>query len=88
MANTALEKISGMGGFYLLTGTGAWTGTAESVVINEDAVFTVFSVNSVDKMTTKNLSGNTITAGNYLPTDPPDKITAITLASGSVLIYY
>lgn len=83
---TALEKISGMGGF-IYAGTGAYTGTYESLVINTDAVFTVFKINDVDVMTSKGLGSKTISAGMYLPAGPEFKITAFTLASGSVIAY-
>ncbi len=38
-------------------------------------------------MTTKGLTGVSISQGVYLPTDPEAKITAYTLASGSVIEY-
>lgn len=86
--STALEKISGNGGFYANATTAARTGLAvESLVINTDAVFSAFAINGVNMMTTKALTGVTIKAGIYLPTDPGFKITAYTLASGSVIEY-
>jgi len=86
--STALEKISGMGGFYVNAGTSARTGLqVESIVVMTDAVFTAFAINGVNQMTLKNLTGVTIKAGTYLPTDPSYKITAYTLSSGSVIEY-
>jgi hypothetical protein len=38
-------------------------------------------------MTLKNLTGVTVKAGTYLPTNPGVQITAYTLASGSVIEY-
>jgi hypothetical protein len=52
-----------------------------------DCVFTAFAINGVNQMTLKNLTGVTIKAGAYLPTNPGEKITAYTLASGSVIEY-
>jgi hypothetical protein len=86
--STALEKISGMGGFYVNAGTSARTGLAvESIVVMTDCVFTAFAINGVNQMTTKNLTGVTIKAGTYLPTNPNFQITAYTLSSGSVIEY-
>jgi hypothetical protein len=86
--STALEKISGNGGFYANAGTGARTSLqVESIVVMTDAVFTEFAIGGVNQMTLKNLTGTTIKAGSYLPTDPGQQITAYTLASGSVIEY-
>lgn len=86
--STALEKISGNGGFYANAGTGARTGLqVESLVVMTDCVFTAFAIGGVNQMTLKNLTGTTIKAGTYLPTNPGEKITAYTLASGSVIEY-
>ena len=86
--STALEKISGNGGFYANAGTGARTGLqVESLVVMTDCVFTAFAIGGVNQMTLKNLTGTTINAGTYLPTNPGEKVTAYTLASGSVIEY-
>ena len=86
--STALEKISGNGGFYVNAGTGARTGlSVETIQVMTDAVFTAFAINGVNQMTLKNLTGVTIKAGAYLPTNPGVQITAYTLASGSVIEY-
>jgi hypothetical protein len=86
--STALEKISGNGGFYANAGTGARTSLqVESIVVMTDCVFTAFAIGGVNQMTLKNLTGTTIKAGSYLPTNPGQQITAYTLASGSVIEY-
>jgi hypothetical protein len=86
--STALEKISGNGGFYVNAGTGARTGLAvESIVVMTDCVFSAFAINNENQMVLKNLTGVTIKAGTYLPTNPVQQITAYTLASGSVIEY-
>jgi hypothetical protein len=87
--STALEKISAIGGFgFVNAGTGARTGLfVESIVVMTDCVFTAFAINGVNVMTTKGITGVTIKAGTYLPTDPGVQITAYTLASGSVIEY-
>jgi hypothetical protein len=86
--STALEKMSGMGGFYANAGITARTGlTVESLVVMSDCVFTAFVIGGVNQMTLKNLTGTTVRAGTYLPTNPGQQITAYTLASGSVIEY-
>jgi len=87
--STALEKISALGGFgFGNAGTSARTGLfVESIVVMSDAVFSAFAINDVNMMTTKGITGVSIKAGTYLPTDPGVKITAYTLASGSVIEY-
>ena len=86
--STALEKISGNGGFYVNAGTGARTGLAvETIQVMTDCVFTAFAINGVNQMVLKNLTGVTIKAGAYLPTNPGVQITSYTLASGSVIEY-
>ena len=84
---TGIDKISGNAGFVLLTGTGANNGYWESLVINEDAVFSALEIGGVSVLSSKGLSGKTVKAGMYLPTDPTQKFTKVTLASGSVIAY-
>jgi hypothetical protein len=52
-----------------------------------DCVFTAFAISGVNQMTLKNLTGTTVKAGTYLPTNPGQQITAYTLSSGSVIEY-
>ena len=86
--STALEKISGMGGFYVNAGTAARTGLAvESLVVMSDCVFNAYVISGENQMTLKNLTGTTVRAGTYLPNNPGQQITAYTLASGSVIEY-
>ena len=87
MSETALERMSGAGGFVVYSDTNAHTDQLESVVVNADAVFTAFEINNANVMTSKGLTGVTIKQGTFLPTDPTFKITKVTLASGSVIGY-
>lgn len=87
--STALEKISGNGGFRVISDTSDYTGLqVESIVVNTNCVFTNLEINNVDVITSKRLSGVTITQGMYLPTDPGFKITRIKLASGTIIKYF
>jgi hypothetical protein len=86
--STDLNNIIGTGGFKMLTGTGAHTSlTGYAIVANTDTVFTVFTVDGVEKLSDYGLSGITVKAGAYLPVPKGDQITAITMASGDCIIY-
>tara|TARA_R110002020_G_scaffold165581_1_gene353060 strand:+ start:8736 stop:9041 length:306 start_codon:yes stop_codon:yes gene_type:complete len=81
-------SIVGTGGFKNLTGTGAHTSlTGYAVVTQEDTVFTVFTVDGVVQLANYGLSSVTVKAGAYLPVPSGSKITAITMSSGSCIIY-
>tara|TARA_R110002096_G_scaffold136293_1_gene288813 strand:- start:358 stop:624 length:267 start_codon:yes stop_codon:yes gene_type:complete len=82
------QKITGSRGSKLLTGVTALTSlTGYAVQANEDTIFTSFVVNGVEARTEYGLGGNTLKAGSLI-TLPSDKsITALTMSSGSVVIY-
>ena len=83
-----LRKVSGAGGFKILTGTGAHTSlTGYAIVANTDTVFTVFNIDGVVKLADLGLSGTTVKAGSYLPVPEGSLITNITMASGDCIIY-
>ena len=83
-----LRKVSGTGGFKMLTGTGAHTTlSGYAIVANTDTVFTVFNIDGVVKLADLGLSGITVKAGAYLPVPEGSSITDITMASGDCLIY-
>jgi hypothetical protein len=84
---TSQEIIAGSGGFQVVTGTGSATGQFNSVVVIADAVFSAFSINGTSVLSSKGLSGVTIKAGAFLPAGVDNKITTITLTSGTVIAY-
>lgn len=84
----ALEVIAGSGGFKVVSTTTPETGVEyNSIVVMADAVFSAFAINGVSVLSTNGLSGVTIKAGLFLPAGTNGKITAFTLASGSVIAY-
>ena len=86
--STELNTITAPGGFKNLTGTGAHTSlTGYAVVVQEDTVFTVFTVNGVVQLANYGLNAVTVKAGAYFPCPKGDTITAITMSSGSCVIY-
>ena len=86
--STSLEKIAGQGGFDIISDTSAHTSLDyESIVVNSACVFSALEINDISVLASKGLSGVTILAGMYLPTNPNFKITKITLASGSIICY-
>ena len=83
-----LRKVSGTGGFKILTGTDDHPSlNGYAIVANADTVFTVFNIDGVVKLGDLGLSGTTVKAGSYLPVPEGSAITDITMASGDCIIY-
>ncbi len=91
-----LNMILGGGtGGILITGTDAVTGSFDSIVVNEDAVFDEIIIEGVDVVEDRGL-GKTVVTGMYLGAgrlagqqyaELRAKITSIKLVSGSVIAY-
>ena len=85
---TESQKLIGTRGCKVLTGTGAHTSlTGYAFIAQEDTVLTTFEVDGVDALATFGLTGTTVKAGAYIVVPSGDAITAITMSSGSVIIY-
>ena len=85
---TESQKLIGTRGCKLLTGTGAFTSLkGYSIIAQEDTVITTFEVSGVDALADFGLTGATVKAGAYIVVPASDAITAITMSSGSVIIY-
>lgn len=85
---TESQKLIGTRGCKVLTGTGAHTSlTGYAIIVQEDTVITTFEVDGVDNLAAFGLSGTTLKAGAYIVVPSGDAITAITMSSGSVIIY-
>lgn len=88
-----LDKIAANNGSKLITGTGANTGLNHtSFYVREDTVIsTLTGLNesgvATNWLTEIGLSGITLKQGDFYPVGLNDKITAITLTSGSVILY-
>ena len=92
-----LNKILGGGsGGILITGTDAVTGSFDSIVVNEDAVFEVITIEGANVVSARGLTAKTVTAGMYigagrlsgqLYAEERARITSIKLVSGSVIAY-
>jgi hypothetical protein len=75
----------GTSGFKYYT-TGTTSNLKHSVLVtHEDTLFTSFSVNNVEQLTVRGMSGVTFLAGTYLPGG--GTITGFAIASGSVIAY-
>jgi len=82
------QRITGSKGSKVLTGTGAHTSLGGyCFIVQEDTVITVFEVGGVDSLAAYGLSGTTLKAGAYISVPEQSTITAITMSSGSVIIY-
>ena len=85
---TESQKLIGSRGSKVLTGTGAHTSlTGYAIIVQEDTVITTFEVDGADALAAYGLSGATLKAGAYIVVPTGDNITAITMSSGSVIIY-
>jgi hypothetical protein len=85
---TESQKLIGSRGSKVLTGTGAHTSlTGYSIIVQEDTVITTFEVDGSDALAAYGLSGTALKAGAYIVVPTGDNITAITMSSGSVIIY-
>jgi len=82
------QKIIGARGSKVLTGTGAHASlTAYAFIAQEDTVLTLFTVGTTDSLAAYGLTGTTLKAGAYIVVPTGSAITAITMSSGSVIIY-
>jgi len=82
------QRITGSKGSKVLTGTGAHASLGGyCFIVQEDTVITVFEVGGVDSLAAYGLSGTTLKAGAYISVPEQSTITAITMSSGSVIIY-
>ena len=79
--------LAGGGGFkYHGTGTVTSVGYA-ALVVQEDTVFTSFSVDGTNVLSDRGLSAITLQQGAYLPSGGATKITGFVISSGSVIGY-
>ena len=84
---TELPSITAPGGFKNLTGTGVHSTSGYAVVVQEDTVFSSFTVDGVNEVTNYGLNTVTVKAGAYFPCPKGSVITGIRLTSGSCIIY-
>ena len=86
---TESQKLTGSRGSKVLTSTaGAHASlTGYSIIVQEDTVITTFEVDGSNALAAYGLSGTTLRAGAYIVVPTGDNITAITMSSGSVIIY-
>jgi hypothetical protein len=81
----AVGLTAGTSGFKRYT-TGTYTNlTWHALVVQEDTVFTEFSVGGVSYLAKNGMSGVTFKQGAYLP--GAGWITGFTISSGSVIAY-
>jgi len=79
--------MAGGDGFkYHATGTVTSVGYA-AIVVQEDTIFTSFSVDGTNVLSARGLSGVTLQQGAYLPAGGSSKITGFVISSGSVIGY-
>lgn len=86
MSNSTSILAGGDGFKYHGTGTVTTVGYA-TLVVQEDTVFTSFSVDGTNVLSTRGLSAITLQQGAYLPAGGSSKITGFVISSGSVIAY-
>ena len=85
--SSSTSIISGGNGFHRHA-SGTVTGVAyDAVVPQEDTVFTSFSVDGVNVLSARGMSGVTFKQGAYLPAGLGSQITGFVTSSGSVIGY-
>ena len=86
---TESQKLIGTRGSKFLVPTTAHTSlTGYSIIVQEDTVIGTFEVDGADAKAAYGIDTNpTLKAGAYIVVPSGDAITAITLTSGSVIIY-
>ena len=86
MSNSTSIIAGGDGFKYHATGTVTVVGYSP-LVVQEDSVFTSFSVDGTDVLSARGLSAVTLQQGAYLPAGGSSKITGFIISSGSVIGY-
>ena len=86
MSNSTSILAGGDGFKYHGTGTVTSVGYA-ALVVQEDTVFTSFSVDGTNVLSARGLSAVTFQQGAYLPSGGASKITGFVISSGSVIGY-
>jgi hypothetical protein len=86
MSNSTSIIAGGDGFKYHATGTVTGVGYS-ALVVQEDTVFTSFSVDGTNVLSTRGLSSVTLQQGAYLPAGGSSKITGFIISSGSVIGY-
>ena len=86
MSNSTSIIAGGDGFKYHATGTVTGVGYS-ALVVQEDTVFTSFSVDGTNVLSARGLSSVTLQQGAYLPAGGSSKITGFIISSGSVIGY-
>lgn len=86
MSNSTSIIAGGDGFKYHATGTVTGVGYS-ALVVQEDTVFTSFSVDGTNVLSTRGLSAVTLQQGAYLPAGGSSKITGFVISAGSVIGY-
>jgi hypothetical protein len=83
------QRIAASKGCKVLTGTGDHTSLgADAFIVQEDTVIGTFEVDGADAKAAYGIDTDpTLKAGAYITVPEQETITAITMSSGSVIIY-
>jgi hypothetical protein len=79
--------IAGGDGFKYHSASTVTSVGYSALVVQEDTIFTSFSVDGTNVLSARGLSGVTLQQGAYLPAGGATKITGFIISSGSVIGY-
>jgi len=92
MAEASIDIVAGYDGF-VRHGAATVTGVSyDALVVQEDSVFTSFTVTqengtSTNVLSARGMSGITFQPGAYLPAGKGNKITGFVISTGSAIAY-
>jgi hypothetical protein len=92
MAEASIDIVAGYDGF-VRHGAATVTGVSyDALVVQEDSVFTSFTVTqengtSTNVLSARGMSGITFQQGAYLPAGKGNKITGFVISTGSAIAY-
>lgn len=83
----SISIIAGGDGFKFHSAATVTSVAYSALVVQEDTVFTSFSVDGSNVLSARGLSGVTLKQGAFLPAGGNSKITGFVISSGTIIGY-
>jgi hypothetical protein len=92
MAEASIDIVAGYDGFKFHSAATVTSVSYDALVVQEDTVFTSFTVTqengtSTNVLSARGMSGITFQQGAYLPAGKGNKITGFVISTGSAIAY-
>jgi hypothetical protein len=92
MAEASIDIVAGYDGFKYHSAATVTSVSYDALVVQEDTVFTLFTVTqengtSTNVLSARGMSGITFQQGAYLPAGKGNKITGFVISTGSAIAY-